>query len=261
MCQNSAPRIGDIFLNFNGVDNYVEVPSITDYSLSTTGALTVSAWIKPDVLNFPYWEGSGYVHWLGKGEGAGTGGQQEWVFRMYNRDHTEERLPRPNRVSFYLFNPEGGEGIGSYFQDALQEGTWIHVVGVADATRTHIFRDGQHRRCDTYRGDSDGECPIHFEPPPNENVQLEISPTAGLSNLRFGTRDFRSFFSGGITRVRLWSRALGADEISELFRTDVVPQDGLVAEFLLNADTGLRASDTAQGNDGTIFGATWAQQQ
>jgi hypothetical protein len=90
-------------------------------------------------------------------------------------------------------------------------------------------------------------------------VQLEISPTAGLSNLHIGTRDFRSFFSGAATRVRLWSRALEAGEISDLFRTDAVPQDGLVAEFLLNADTGLRASDTAQGNDGV--GATWAQQQ
>jgi hypothetical protein len=27
-------------------------------------------------------------------------------------------------------------------------------------------------------------CPIHFEPPPNNNVQLEINPIAGSAPLR-----------------------------------------------------------------------------
>jgi hypothetical protein len=89
-------------------------------------------------LNFPRWERTGYVHWLGKGEGSGDGGQQEWVFRIYNRDDTTENPPRPNRVSFYVFNPDGRLGVGSYFQDSLQEGTWMFVVGVANAMRTYI---------------------------------------------------------------------------------------------------------------------------
>jgi len=48
--------------------------------------------------------------------------------------------PRPNRISFYVFNPEGGEGVGSYFQDTLHQGRWIFVVGVADSTRTYMYR-------------------------------------------------------------------------------------------------------------------------
>lgn len=257
MAQKSAPHNGDFYLKFNGVNNYVEIPSIEDYSVSTTGAITVAAWVRPDILNFSHSEGSHYVHWLGKGEGAGDAGQQEWVFRMYNRDHTKENPPRPNRISFYVFNPEGGEGVGSYFQDTLHKGTWIHVVGVADATRTYMYRDGQYRRCDTYQGPSEGRCPIHYQPPPNEALQLVISPTGGPSPLRLGTRDFGSFFEGGLTRVRIWNRALGASEVSKLFSSDTVTSDGLVAEFLLNADTGATAADTAQGNDGIIFGATW----
>src|SRR5215470_16737367 len=82
---NSAPRKGDVYLKFTGADSYVEIASIGDYSLATTGELSVAAWIRPDMLNFPRWEGTRYVHWLGKGEGAGDSGQQEWVFRMYNR--------------------------------------------------------------------------------------------------------------------------------------------------------------------------------
>jgi hypothetical protein len=99
MAANAAPRQGDVYLRFNGLDNYVEIPSIVDYSVATTGELAVAAWIRPDTLNFPRWERTGYVHWLGKGEGAGDGGQQEWVFRIYNRDNTTEIPPRPSLPS------------------------------------------------------------------------------------------------------------------------------------------------------------------
>jgi concanavalin A-like lectin/glucanase superfamily protein len=261
MTANSAPRTGDIYLKLNGLNNFVEIPSSTDYSIATTGELSVAAWIRPDTLNFPSWERAGYVHWLGKGEGSGDTGQQEWVFRIYNRDHTTEHPPRPNRISFYTFNPEGGEGVGSYFQDTLNTGEWIFVVGVADATRTYMYRDGQYRRCDTYRGPSTDHCPIHYQPPPNENLQLEINPAAGASPLRLGTRDLNSFFEGGLSRVRIWSRVLEPDEVSALYLSDAAPSDGLVAEFLLNADTGTTAADSARGNDGTIFGAVWDLQQ
>jgi len=89
---------------------------------------------------------------------------------------------------------------------------------------------------------------------------LQIDPTAGASLLRLGTRDLNSFFEGGLSRVRIWNRALGADEVSALYSLDAAPADGLVAEFLLNGDTGTTAIDTVQGNDGTIVGAVWAVQ-
>jgi hypothetical protein len=120
-----------------------------------------------------------------------------------------------------------------------------------------MYRDGTYQRCDTYRGASAGQCPIHYQPPPNDNLQLEVDPVAGSSPLRLGTRDFSSFFQGGLTRVRLWNRALNAQEISALYSADAVPSAGLIAEFLLNSDIGTTAPDTVQGNDGNIFGATW----
>lgn len=131
------------------------------------------------------------------------------------------------------------------------------MVGVADSTRTYIYRDGAYRRCDTYRGPSAGPCPIHFQPPPNDNLQLEINPAAGSAPLRLGTRDLKSFFAGGLSRARIWNRVLSGDEISALYATDAAPSDGLVAEFLLNADTGTIATDTVQGNNGNIIGAVW----
>lgn len=160
--QNAVPQSGDVYLRFNGTDAYVEVPSITDYSVSTTGALTVSAWMRPNTLNFPHVEPkSDYIHWLGKGDASGHDGNQEWTFRMYNHVDHFDTPPRPNRISFYLFNPQGGLGVGSYVQVPVIPGQWIHLVAVADSARTYLYRDGQFIRCDTYRGPAMGGCEIH----------------------------------------------------------------------------------------------------
>ncbi len=250
---DAAPQRGEVYLGSNGIDNYVEILSSDDFSVSTAGELTVSAWLRPDVLNFPFAEGTGYVHWLGKGDT----GQQEWTFRIYRRKNTDTP-PRPNGISFYVFNPEGGFGVGNYFQDPVLKGGWIHVVGVAGSDQTYICKDGSYRRCDTYRGPATGGCPIHTQA--DSSDQLEIDPQGGPAPLRIGTRDFGSFFKGGIRKVRIWNRAIQKGEIQALFASDTVPQDGLVAEYLLDRNTDRRAADTADGHDGLIFGAAWAKQ-
>ena len=68
----------DSVLVFDGIDDYIEIPDSADFSLATTGQLTLSAGIRPDVLTFPHTESTGYVHWLGKGEAR----QREWVLRI-----------------------------------------------------------------------------------------------------------------------------------------------------------------------------------
>src|SRR5205823_7844644 len=128
-------------LVFDGQDDFIEISDTAAFSLVTTGQLTISAWIRPDVLNFPTSQGAGYVHWMGKGEA----GRHEWTFRMYNKNTTDVP-PRPNRISFYVFNPDRGRGIGSHFQDSVQVGEWIDVVGMADGESTSIYRNGEFRR-------------------------------------------------------------------------------------------------------------------
>ncbi len=220
------------YLNFDGSSTYVEIPDSTDFSVDTTGGLTISAWMRPDVLLFPSTEGSGYVHWLGKGER----GTQEWVFRMYSQDNTEGR---ENRISFYVFNNAGGRGCGSYFQDPISASQWIHVVGVADGSlqTTAIYKNGVLRNINSYAG--------------------TITPQHATAPLRMATRDFASFFLGGMAQVRVWNRPLTTEEISGLYVSGSVPQDGLVAEYLMNEGDGNTVFDTAGGHDGAVQGATW----
>jgi hypothetical protein len=233
--------IGNSDLVFDGLDDYIEIADSPDLSVATTGQLSVSAWMRPDVLTFPAFQSTGYVHWLGKGEV----GQQEWVFRMYNAETTDP-TPRPNRISFYVFNPSGQEGIGSHVQEPVQAGEWIHIVGVADESTTSIYKDGVFKRCDRYTGTGPGPC--H-----NYASDLWVTPAHGTAPMRMGTRDFASYFLGAIREVRVWSRALSAPDVSALYGGSV-PQDGLVAEYLLGQDI---APDSAGSHAGVIAGASW----
>lgn len=231
---------GSSYLSFDGVHTYVEIPDTPDFSVATTGQLTVSAWIQPETIQpgalvFPTTEGGGesYVHWLGKGEAH----QQEWTFRIYSADNA---VGRANRISFYVFNPAGGIGVGSHYQDPaspVQPDAWIHVVGAADTERTYIYINGQLIESNVYSG--------------------SITPGHGMAPLRIGTRNFSSYFYGQIRKVRLWNRALSAGEIQTLYESDTVPADGLVAEYLLTQDI---AEDTANSRNGIISGGKWIPQ-
>ena len=147
-------------------------------------------------------------------------------------------VPRtPNHNAKYVFNPDGGLGVGSYYQDPnnpIQVGVWIHVVGSADSTKTYIFINGAPIASDVYQG--------------------TIQPQRGTAPMRIGTRDFNSFFEGEIREVRVWNRTLTDAEVARLYASDSVPQDGLVAEYLLTQDI---APDTAGAHAGDIYNATW----
>ncbi|MGI5473139.1 hypothetical protein [Streptomyces sp. CA-132043] len=138
------------------------MPDDDPLSVPTTGILTIEAWMRPDDLTPPNVESSGYVHWLGKIT-YGGGNNVEWAARMYSLDNTEDRA---NRISGYAFNREGGEGVGSYFQDPVQVGEWIHYVLVINTVvrdapypmgYTKIYKNGDQR-------DQDSLAKLKIEP-------------------------------------------------------------------------------------------------
>lgn len=190
-----VPRTPEPYLLFNGTfegTSYAEVrvpdplPNAPPLSVSAAG-LSVAVWMRPDTLMFPGHQTSPsaneqYVHGLGKGEHSGVGGDHEWTFRMYS----DPSLPKANRLSFYVSNPVGGLGCGSYFQDPIEAGQWIHVVGVVDAAahETASYKNGELRHSESY---------INQQAPDGSGLLITITPKAGLAPLRLGTRDFNSY--------------------------------------------------------------------
>jgi Concanavalin A-like lectin/glucanases superfamily len=228
---NSVPKT---YLKYDGLGAYAEVTNSPAFSLSDKG-LSVAVWMRPDALVFQKREGGQaneqYVHWLGKGQA----GNQEWAFRMYS---LKPSGPRKNRISFYVFNPIGNLGCGSYFQDPIRTGEWIQVVGIVDAAKkmTAIYKNGEFRHSDSYQSEM---------------------PVPGPAPLRFGTRDFASFFKGAIGPVQIWNRPLAASEVAGLFTASVVPQSGLVAWFADDEGSGIFIHDRVAGKVGEIHGAVW----
>jgi hypothetical protein len=188
--QATALPNGDLCARFDGASQYLEVPDADDLSIPTTRRLTLEAWMRPDVLELPSKEGTGYVHWLGKGES----GAQEYVLRMYSLTNTESR---PSRISGYAFNLSGGLGSGSYFQDPLSAGEWIHVVVAFDLDEmpgaipgtVKIYKNGVLRDTDAL-------------------AAFQVVPGNGTAPLRVGTRDRHSFFPGAIGKVAVYDRQL-----------------------------------------------------
>jgi concanavalin A-like lectin/glucanase superfamily protein len=228
------------FLVYDGRTSYAEIPSAPQLSVGAAG-LTVAVWMRPDVLSFPKTSGSSpieqYVHWLGKG----AGGHQEWTFRMYSQVPGDDR---GNRISFYVFNPTGSYGCGSYFQDPITPGQWIHVVGVVDANAqtTAIYKNGVFRHSDRYVGGT-----------------VTIAPAPGSAPMRFGSKDLTNYFEGAIGPVRVWNRPLTASEISALYASNTVPPNGLVAAYALTEGQGTTIVDSVAANNGTLYNATWGQ--
>ncbi len=190
---------------FDGINDYLEIADNSLLSVATTGAFSISAWMRPDVLTFPDEEGSGYVHWLGKGEP----GEQEYTFRMYGLDNTEGRA---NRTSFYMFNASGGLGAGAYVQEPVSVGEWIHYVATVDvaADQIRLYKNGVLKDTDTFLG-----------------APYFVTPTNAAAPLRIGTRNAGnssnpSYFQGAIDDVIIYDRALTATEVQRLY----VPEPG-----------------------------------
>lgn len=211
----------DTAVGFNGPDSkdYVEIPDPASEAFSQPTSdlgLTVEVWMRPDVLIFPGQTSDRYIHWLGKCRSGS--GQCEWGLRFYSQDSPS----RPNWISAYIWNPEGGLGAGANFQDRPVPGEWIHIVAVYEPgdkdtvppAGVHIYRDGVHRQGPPSRG--------------TLYRTYSIVPVHGTLPLRLGTRDAAtsgsasvSYLTGGLDEVAIYPRVLTADEILENYNTGI----------------------------------------
>jgi hypothetical protein len=231
-----TPLLSDAAPVFDGVSGYVEIPDADVFSQPTSGALTVEAWIRPDSTSMSKPESSGYVHWMGKG----VPGQHEWVARMYQDGNRENRA---NRISFYSFNLTGGLGAGSYFQDPVTPGGWIHYAGEFDDVNAFIFKNGVLRDQDRLSGYS-------------------ITPRNGTAPVRIGTRDFGSFFQGSVSRVAIYSTRLPAATLAahaaitdfRAYDAAVLSEASLVGYWRLGETTGTVAADAKGAHHATYQG-------
>jgi hypothetical protein len=182
---------------FNG-KSYIELPDHDDFSAATSGQLTIIV-----MLTISNWKGAGgseYIHWMGKGKS----GAHEYTFRHYVDGGTGEAASRQGRTSFYHFNPAGGLGAGSYFQDS-EETIERVIAGTVDRTNIAIWKNGVQRDTDALSGYS-------------------IVPKNTGTPVCIGSRgDSTGFLIGRIRNVCFFNRKLTAAEIQTIYNARDLP--------------------------------------
>lgn len=196
---------------------YIEIPHSPDFSIQTSGrGLTVEVWMCPLTLNFPGEGQSKYIHWLGKGErkkSSHDDDKMEWGFRFYADDDPE----RPNRISAYAWNPQGGLGAGAYYQGCLvKKNEWLHLVACyehyecscTNRPGVQLFVNGEFVNGPPSPGT------LYF----NEG-EWSVMPRSRTAPLRIGTRSAtaNSFLTGKIDEVAIYPRVLTAERIKTHF--------------------------------------------
>jgi lysophospholipase L1-like esterase len=214
----SDPAPGQIYLEFDGIDDYVDVPD-SDILDLTDGEFTLSAWINPSGWGD---NGQGRIIY----HGGGSDGSAGWSF------HLEEEI-RGFRVQI---NSDSSFNDASN-RDVIALNTWQQVAVTLEEGTLTFYVDG-------VKSGVRNEVPT----PQERSSPVRIGRRA---------TDTNRAFAGGIDEVRIWDRALTPEEIQGLRDARLTGSEaGLVAYYRLNEGTGLRAFDsTGRGNDG-VFGDT-----
>jgi hypothetical protein len=201
---------GDRAADFNGVSEYVTVPSSPAFSIPTTQALTWEAWIRPDVLQFPHSSG-GYVDYMGKC--ASYSPTCEWEARMYNLTNAQNRV---SRLSAYVFNPGAGLGSGADWQPAngvIQAAHWYHVVAEYQTRSQPAGCSGpQVGGINIWVNGVEWNMSVHLQT--GCLSQFGVTPVANNSPLNIGTMAMDTWFQGAIGKVAIYDHLLSTAQIT-----------------------------------------------
>ena len=177
-------KVGDA-LEFNG-ENFIHIPGTA--SLEFTGAeeMSVVAWVNPD-SDSPV-----------KGVVAGCCGtivaQRDingWALRFDGRNAGQEME--------FIVTP-GWQGDGGFGAAAFKKGEWHHMVGIVNKKNLQLYVDGELEKEMNYNG------PM----------------TAGGSETEIGKAGDGGFV-GIIDEVMIYSKALSADEVEQIFEAEGLP--------------------------------------
>jgi hypothetical protein len=209
-------------LMFNGVNNYVSVPSSS--SLSIIGnQVTVETWFRSAVtINSGNTPKSNLID---KGH--------EYVFQMGQDGYGNPTNNGKIWFAVVLGNANGWNGIQTA-TSMWEEGVWYHLAGTYDGTYLRVYVNGVLENSEALTG------------------QLYSSSTAlSIGSVFLADGDFTN---GTMDEVKIYNYARTAQEIQDDYK--VVPM--LVGCWKFDEDSGNIAHDSSgNGNDGTIHDATW----
>lgn len=220
-------------LTFDGADDHITMGVAPELGLET---FTVEAWVRREGVGLQSGTGVGGIHLVpiaGKGRGETDQG---------------------NLNCNYAFGFVGGT-LGADFEDsatggnhpivgktAVPWGEWHHVAATYDGSTWRLYLDGK----------LDAQKQVNATPRADSIQHFGIGATFDSSGAPRGA------FAGAMDEVRVWNRALSEQDLNANMYRSIASADGLVGRWALDA-AGASVVDTAGENDGTVAGATVAE--
>lgn len=172
-------------LSFDGNGDYVDFGDNSDFdSPSHSNALTISAWVYPTVVS----GNQGVVSkWLED--------ERAYLLQL-NDDEVEFTLGYNNGNSFKQLITTSAN---------LQTEQWCHLAGVYNGSNMAIYVDGTFV----------------------DEAAWSTAPSSTSANVHIGDLQFttaRRYFNGSIDDVRIYDKALSAEEIEELYQEGATPK-------------------------------------
>ncbi len=178
-------------IEFDGINDRIRIKDSNYLSPSNKNSFSIAFWIRFDKTNF-VGEGSqrDYINFLGKGIPK----NHEYVFRQFNGSSKSGN----DRVSFSMYNSNGGAGASVYVQDPINKTEWMHLVAVYNGTHIQLWKNGVLKDSTSLKEEG-------------------IIPRNGKAPLQVGTRDGKSYLDGSIDDLRIFNRALKESEINSIY--------------------------------------------
>lgn len=233
LCSTSATAFAQNhanYIEFNGVDQCVKVPSHEDFNINSDESFSITCWVNvKELIN-----GQRFVSRRKMGETAQTTGYEMWG--------------GGNSDQYYAVNTPKAGG-GNIFSDWCSgngtTNTWMHlamVINRADNS-VRIYRDG-----------TEGNYKINTEMTSwsvVNNYDLYIG--AGFNATANAPENY---MKGKIADVRIWSKALTSQEITDDMTASVDENTAdLIAAYDFNNIQGLTVPDlSGNGHNGTLIG-------
>lgn len=209
-------------LGFDGQDDCVNLGKKPEFKIEKT--ITLEAWIC-------------------------VAAQKRWAGIICNSFHTESGyglfFNGSSGIYFGLKLPSAGIQYPSSGANTIKLNQWHHIAGTYDGQEMKLYVDGVEKAKQAIAGTN-----INYDP---ENDLLLGMYTNG---------DEFHVFPGKIAEVRLWNVTRSPEEIQAAMNHRLQGNEtGLVAYLPLNEGSGTTVTDKTKGNNGTINGATWEQQE
>jgi hypothetical protein len=176
---------------FNGVDNYIQLTK----NLPDMASMTLSAWVFYTSGSFENGRGDIFTD-------SDLAASQDFQFGV--QDSTDAIIVATKAGCTLSQNVPLGENILN---------RWVHLTWVVTSEGSWVYVNGSQVFATTQGG---------------ANIGLHAPPLIGANSSQ---SPWVAFFGGKIDEFRIYSRALSASEIQELYQSDMCPTIGWIPAF------------------------------